>query len=104
MELQNDPIINTIEKGIKRDIQIALDNHCLRAAVILIFAGMDAMAFLSMPVDKNDVRREDFISWTAKYIKFPCKEQLTGEDLYGLLELSPPFHRDNSTGCLSRGF
>jgi hypothetical protein len=67
-DLQSNPVINAIEKGIKGDIEVVLANDCLRAAPILIYAGMDAMAFLSMPVGQKKVQREDFISWAAKYI------------------------------------
>jgi len=83
VNLEDDPIINAIHKGIKRDIQITLDNNCLRATVILIYAGMDAMAFLDMPKGQTEVKRKDFIDWAERYIHFPCKEQLTGADLYG---------------------
>lgn len=82
-DLQRDPIINVIQNGIKRDIEITLSNNCLRAAVILIYAGMDAMAFLDMPSDKSEVTRDEFIRWADRYIRFPCKEQLSGADLYG---------------------
>ena len=82
-ELSRDPIINAIQNGIKRGIRITLENNCLGSAVILILSGIDAMAYLEMPVDQNDVIRSDFVRWVERYIKFPCKEQLTGLDLYG---------------------
>ena len=41
------------------------------------------MAYLGMPADQQEVKKTDFISWADRYIKFPCKEQLTGTDLYG---------------------
>ena len=82
-DLSSDPVINAINNGIRRDIQIALDNDCHRSAVILIYSGIDAMAYLSMPSKQVDVNKSDFIEWANKYIKFPCKEQLTGKDLYG---------------------
>lgn len=82
-DFQRDPIINAIQNGIKRDIEIALANERFRATVILIYAGMDAMAFLDMPSGQEEVTRLDFIRWTERYIRFPCKEQLRGVDLYG---------------------
>ena len=33
--------------------------------------------------DQVRVTRTDFVRWAGRYIRFPCKEQLTGEDLYG---------------------
>lgn len=78
-----DPIVNAINNGIRRGIQVAVDNHCYGSAVILIYAGIDAMAFLAMPGEQEDVTRGDFIAWADRYIKLPCKEQLYGADLYG---------------------
>jgi hypothetical protein len=82
-DLPRDPVINVIMLGIKHEIGVALDNGCLRAAVISTYAGIDAMAFLGMPAGQNEVQKKDFIDWAARYIRFPCKEQLTGEDMYG---------------------
>jgi len=82
-ELSRDPVINAINSGIRRGIQVAIDNECYGSAVILIYAGIDAMAFLNMPKGQEDVRKSDFIEWAEKYIRFPCKEKLTGADLYG---------------------
>jgi hypothetical protein len=80
--LANDPIINAVYGGIKRDIDVALDNRCLRAAIILIYSGIDTMARLAMDAAKTGVEKSDFIAWVDRYIHFPCKEQLTGLDLY----------------------
>lgn len=82
-DLKRDPIINAIQNGIKRDIEVALTNERYRAATILIYAGMDAMAFLNMPASQTEVSRDDFIRWAERYVRFPCREQLTGADLYG---------------------
>jgi hypothetical protein len=49
----------------------------------LILSSIDSMAYLGMPANQQDVRRDDFIKWADRYIKFSCKEQLTGLDLYG---------------------
>jgi hypothetical protein len=84
MEIQNsDPIINSINNGIKRGIQVAFDNKCFGSTVILLYSGIDVMAYINMPAKQEDVTRNDFIDWSDKYIKFSCKEQLTGKDLYG---------------------
>ena len=82
-DLTRDPIINVINEGIKKGIRVTLDNDCLGSAVILICSGIDAMAFLNMPKDQEDVTKQDFIGWVDRYIRFPCNEQLTGKDLYG---------------------
>lgn len=82
-DLISDPIINAVHSGIKRGVRVALENDCLGSAVILILCGVDAMAYLDMPASQDDVTRGDFVRWAERYIKFPCKEQLTGLDLYG---------------------
>lgn len=80
---KNDPIVNAIYDGIKRGIEVTLENCCYGSAVKLIYSGIDTMAYLNTPAGQLDVERKDFISWVERYIKFPCKEQLTGLDLYG---------------------
>jgi len=81
--MERDPITRAIYGGIKRGIQVAVENNCLGSAVILILSGIDSMAFLNMPASQTDVTKTDFIEWADRYIKFPCKEKLTGADLYG---------------------
>jgi hypothetical protein len=81
--IERDPIIHAIYGGIKRGIQVAIENGCFESAVILILSGIDSMAYLSMPSSQQDVKRDDFVKWAERYIKFPCKNQLTGLDLYG---------------------
>jgi len=78
-----DPIVNVIQNGIKRDIDVLIQNKCLRGAVILILAGIDAMAYLGMPADRTNVDRKDFIAWVDRWLRFPSAEQLTGGDVYG---------------------
>jgi hypothetical protein len=80
---KNDPITNSIYDGIKRGIKVSLENHCYGSAVKLILSGMDTMAYLNMPATQQDVEKKDFIIWVERYIRFPCKEHLTGLDLYG---------------------
>lgn len=81
--LARDPIINAVNNGIRRGISIAIDGGAFGSAAILIYSGMDSMAFLGMPTDQEDVTKRDFIAWADRYIRFPCEEQLSGADLYG---------------------
>ena len=82
-KLYRDPVINVIHEQIKKGIRVTLNNDCFGSAVILIYSGIDAMAFLNMPKDQEDVTKNDFIEWADRYIRFACKDQLTGNDLYG---------------------
>lgn len=81
--LTRDPVINAISIGIRSGISHALKGGEYAAAVILVYSGIDSMAFLGMPDDQLDVNRSDFIDWVNRYISFPCKEQISGADLYG---------------------
>jgi hypothetical protein len=81
--MERDPITKAIYGGIKKGIQVAVQNNCLGSAVILILSGIDSMAFLSMPASQQHVQRIDFIKWADRYLKFECSEKLTGHDLYG---------------------
>ena len=83
VDLSKDPIINVIHNGIKNDIRVLLKNDCLSGAAILIYSGIDTMAYLNMPESQDSVTGHDFIKWADYYINFPCEEQLTGIDLYG---------------------
>ena len=83
VNLACDPVINAINNGIRRGIEVAVANGCYGSAVALVYSGMDSMAFLAMPKDQTDVTGKDFIEWADHYIRLPCTEQLTGADLYG---------------------
>ena len=81
--LKDDPLYNVIESGIKEDIAVTFAAKRYRATIILIYAGIDAMASLALPETQTEGTRADFVAWVEAYIRFPCPEQLTGLDLYG---------------------
>jgi hypothetical protein len=78
----NDPLNNAVYDGIKRGIRVCIENKCFGSAVILVYSGIDAMAFLGMPSGQVDVTGADFISWCNKYIRFCVEQELTGQELY----------------------
>jgi hypothetical protein len=82
-DLSRDPIINVVYNQIKKGIRVALENECYASGVILIYSGIDAMAYLDMPDGQLDVTRSDFERWADNYIRCPCKEQVSGLELYG---------------------
>ena len=69
-----DPIINVIHNSIHRGINVTLENECESSAVILMLSAIDAMAYLAMPENQQDVRQDDFIAWADRYIRFPGKD------------------------------
>lgn len=82
-DLSRDPLVNAVCNGIKKGIEATYQSGCIGSCLILIYSGIDTMAFLDMPENQPKVTRLDFIRWAERYIRFPCKEQLTGADLYG---------------------
>ena len=101
-ELTRDPVFNIIHNCIKRSIRILLANECFRGAILLIYSGIDTMAFLDMPCNQKEVQSKDFIKWADRYIRFPCNEQLTGEEMYsarcGMLHSYSPYSRSTRDG------
>ena len=74
MDIKKDPITNAIHNGIKRGIRVAIESQCPGSAVILIYSGIDTVAFLSMAPKQNNVRMGDFVEWAGRYIRFRCRE------------------------------
>jgi hypothetical protein len=83
MGFEDDPLHNFVHHQLKRSIRLLVDAQCWSAAIVLVYAGIDTMAYLGLPKGQLNVSRSDFIAWAGRYIRFPSSEQLTGEDLYG---------------------
>jgi hypothetical protein len=77
-----DPIQSAIYDGIKRGIQLCIDNECYGCAMILLYSGIDMMANLSTPLSQSRVTRDDFTRWCDRYIRLPGAEQINGLELY----------------------
>ena len=85
MEFAKDPLTNAVYQGIKRGIQVTYDSDCFGSCLILIYSGIDAMSYLSMPVSQNEAHRKDFIKWSNKYLSPVLTNEttaITGEELY----------------------
>lgn len=64
-------------------IQQCLDSKLILASLILIYAGIDTLAWLDINDNRLDVRGEDFIKWTNQFLKPNLNLSCTSEDLYG---------------------
>jgi hypothetical protein len=73
--------MNVLLDGICGDIRFALKHGRNRAALILIFSGIDALASLERNDGKND-GRERFENWVNEYMKFSEWPE-AGLELYG---------------------
>jgi hypothetical protein len=85
MQFASDPLINAIYQGIKRGIQVTYNNECYGSCLILIYCGIDAMAYLDMPPVQAEVHANDFVQWAERYLSPSLKNratQITGEELY----------------------
>jgi hypothetical protein len=81
-EINKEHILKIVQSDIKDPIRIVLKNKKYRSAVMLIFTGIDTMAYLSMPASKKTQDCHDFIEWSDRYILFEGKEKPTGLELY----------------------
>jgi hypothetical protein len=77
----SDQLLNVLLNGICGDIRFALKHGRNRAALILTFSGIDAMASLEKNDGKNDVR-ERFENWVNEYMQFSDWPE-AGLELYG---------------------
>ena len=77
----SDQLMNVLLDGICGDIRFALKHGRNRAALILIFAGIDAMASLEKNDGINDVKVR-FANWVNEYMQFSDWPK-AGLELYG---------------------
>jgi hypothetical protein len=77
----SDHLMNVLLDGICGDIRFALKHGRNRAALILVFSGIDAMASLEKSDGKNDVK-ERFTNWVNEYMQFSEWPE-AGLELYG---------------------
>ncbi|HXA19533.1 MAG TPA: hypothetical protein VN380_21265 [Thermoanaerobaculia bacterium] len=63
-------------------IEFCLKSNFWEPALILIYAGIDSMAWLNLPEGKHDVTATEFIQWCNRYLLLPEDAELRAEDLY----------------------
>lgn len=73
---------NVLVNGIIGEIHDNFKQGRLRAAAILTYCGIDAMAFLTMPKGQANTTRTDFIKWVDDYLVFHDGLKLAGLELY----------------------
>lgn len=78
--IYRDPIINAINNGIRRDINIAIENKGYRSALILIYCGIDAMASLSRPKAHKCSKTQDFKNWAENYFHVEGETKITPDE------------------------
>lgn len=63
-------------------IRACLDNDHLESAMILVYSGIDAFAWLNRPSNIEDVRRTDFEQWVDTYLMPDSGLNCSSSDLY----------------------
>ena len=83
--MSKNPYSDVIIDSICGDIKKVRDSGVLAGTVILVLSAIDAMAYLSMPLQQKDVQRNDYINWVDEYMKTDPSQpyQYKGIDLYG---------------------
>ena len=73
-------LINVLQDGICADIQFVLKHGRNRAALILIYSGIDAIASLEKPEGPGKVQGH-FVDWVETYMEFK-NGRVTGVELF----------------------
>lgn len=66
----DNPIHSVIEYHVKGGIRLCYEHDHELSALMLIYCGIDLMAFLSLPAHKKDVKPPDFVKWVDDYVKW----------------------------------
>ena len=91
-------LFNVVRDGICADIQFVLKHGRTRAALILTFSGIDAMASLDRPDGAAFTSRDDFVRWVDTYLEFESGK-LAGLEIYSAR--CAMLHTYGSTSSLS---
>jgi hypothetical protein len=65
-----------------RAIELCLSHRLPLQALMLIYVGIDSMAWLAMPAGQEDVTGADFMMWYEKYFPATTTAVIRGVDLY----------------------
>ncbi len=66
-----------------RAIELGAAEELWLPCLILVYALIDAMAWLTRDPKNEDVTRSDFVKWTETYVLRPPSDACAGIDLYG---------------------
>jgi len=71
--------------GLLTEITRCQDAGAVTATAVMVYIGIDVMAFLSMPAGQDKQGRQDFIAWVNQYLRAAPEStyQYEGRDVYG---------------------
>ena len=97
-----DPIYNAIYNGIRCEIDITIEKDCGRSALILIYSGIDAMAYLARPISQDYNEPQDFKDWVTSYLHIKGSVKITPDEWWaarcGIVHTYTPFSRKHKDG------
>ena len=102
--MDRDEIRHTIDFQLKQPIAMCIRGKYYRAALILIYSGMDAMSNLIRNLKKRENNRDDFVEWVRGYLHIQGEHQtqITPEEWWssrcGLIHTQTYLSRDVSNG------
>lgn len=82
----NHPIHTVLHEDVKKGITACIEAGALVSAAKLIYAGIDLMAYLCMPVkggkDKHHVHGKDYAKWVNTYMRFDAALNIKGKEIH----------------------
>ncbi|MGD0775521.1 MAG: hypothetical protein ABSC05_22120 [Candidatus Solibacter sp.] len=63
-------------------IDYCFEKRLIAPTLALLYSGIDTMAWLGLPDDRQDVTGEDFVQWTDRYLLPDSGISCTALDLY----------------------
>jgi hypothetical protein len=81
--MKNEPLAGIMM--LLNEITTCRDAGAVSTTAIMVYIGIDVMAFLAMPPNQESQKRQDFIDWVDTYLKADSKStyQYDGRDVYG---------------------
>jgi hypothetical protein len=67
---------------LKTAIDLCFRERLIAPTLALLYSGIDTMTWLGLPDDQEDVRGEDFVQWTDRYLLPGSGITCTAVDLY----------------------
>lgn len=90
------------ERGMLSGIRACMDAKCLVSTVSLIYATIDALSALTIPIGKSRSTRTDFKKWVKQYLLQHLSQSISEHDVYaarcGVLHAYSVHSQDSRNG------
>jgi hypothetical protein len=82
-DFSRDPFNNVIQQGIKDELRIAIAEKRSRTAMVLLYSGIDAMAYLALQPGSDRASGKDYAAWSEEFVLRGPLQKISGDELYG---------------------